>query len=114
MGETYQIWRDEYPEDTLVYRSVSPKGVSPTEEFAVAVIHDKYAGTGYKLYCRGSPSYLLPRCTKMALTSFGTKNYDEDDRDNTRRKISHLEKRKPSIEIVCLASKYFSSPPGEL
>lgn len=113
MGETYQIWRDEYPEDTLVYRSVSPKGVSPTEEFAVAVIHDKYAGTGYKLYCRGSPSYLLPRCTKMALTSFGTKNYDEDDRDNTRRKISHLGKRKPSIEIVCLASKYFSSPPDD-
>lgn len=98
MGETYQIWRDEFPEDTLVYKRTSLKGEPHDKEFSTVVIHLKDVDGGYKLYCKGSPSYVLPRCT-----------YDDNVRSDTRKQISDLKKRKPSIEVVCLASKSFSS-----
>lgn len=98
----------------MVYRSVSLKGVLFIEEFVVVVIYDKYVGIGYKLYCRGLLSYLLFCCIKMVFILFGIKNYDEDDRDNMRRKILYLGKRKFLIEIVCLVFKYFLLFLGEL
>ena len=110
MGETYQIWRDEYPEDKLVHRCKSPRGVPRGEAFTAVVIHLKDGGGGYKLYCKGGPSFVLPRCTNMALPSLDNRNYDGNDKHNTSKQISDLEKRKPSIEVVCLASKYF---PGD-
>lgn len=110
MGETYQIWRDEYPEDKLVHRCKSPRGVPHGEAFTAVVIHLKDGGGGYKLYCKGGPSFVLPRCTNMALPSLDNRNYDGNDKHNTSKQISDLEKRKPSIEVVCLASKYF---PGD-
>lgn len=102
MGETYQIWRDEFPEDTLVYKRTSLKGEPHDKEFSTVVIHLKDVDGGYKLYCKGSPSYVLPRCT-----------YDDNVRSDTRKQISDLKKRKPLIEVVCLASKSFSSAYGE-
>lgn len=115
MGETYQIWRDEYPEETLVYRSLSPKGVPFTEEFALVVIqhHGAASTCRYTLYCRGAASYLLPLCTNMAFTRRGSKPFADSDRLNIIRQMSDLEKRKPSIEVVCLTSKCISSLPGE-
>lgn len=107
MGETYQIWRDEYPEDSLKHRRTSPRGVPPSEEFSAVVIHLKDGGDGYMLYCKGGPDYVLNHCTKMALPSFDNRNYDDNDKHNTKKQISDLEKRKPSVEVVCLASKYF-------
>lgn len=111
MGESYQIWRDEYPEETLVYRSISPKGVPFTEEFALVVIQHNDDARGYTLYCRGAASYLLPLCTNMACTTRGSKPFSDSDKFNMKKKISDLENRKPSIEIVCLTSKWISSLP---
>ena len=114
MGESYLIWRDEYPEETLVYRSLSPKGVPFTEEFALVVIqHCSDDASGYTLYCRGAASYLLPLCTNMACTTRGSKPFTDSEKFNMKRKISDLENRKPSIEVVCLTSKCISSLPGK-
>lgn len=105
MGETYQIWRDEYPEDTLVHKRASQGGVHPSQQYTAVVIHLKDGG-GHKLYCKGAPGYVLPRCTQMALPSLDNKTFDEHERDNKRKQIDDLEKRK-QFEVLCLASKYF-------
>ena len=110
IGETYQVWRDEYPEDTLVHKWQSPRGVPPSEEFTAVVIHLKEGGgAGYKLYCMGGVDFVLSRCSNMVLPSLDNKRFDDDDNYKTRKQISDLVKRKPSIEVVCLASKYFPS-----
>ncbi len=112
MGETYQIWRDEYPKDTLVHKRASPRGVPPSQEYTAVVIHLKDGG-GYKLYCKGAPSYVLPRCSQVALPSLDNRAFEEQDRYNTRRRIDDLEKRK-QFEVLCLASKYFPANSGKL
>ena len=109
MGETYQIWRDEYPEDTLVYKKANPKGAPLSQEYTAVVIHLKDGG-GYKLYCKGAPGYVLPRCTRMALPSLDNVPFGDD---NTRRETDDLEKRK-QLEVICLASKYFPAVYGKL
>lgn len=109
MGETYQIWRDEYPEDTLVYKKANPKGTPLSQEYTAVVIHLKDGG-GYKLYCKGAPGYVLPRCTRMALPSLDNVPFDNQD---TKRETDDLEKRK-QLEVLCLASKYFPAIHGKL
>ena len=112
MGETYQIWRDEYPEDTLVHKRASPRGVPPSQEYTAVVIHLKDGG-GHKLYCKGAPSYVLPRCSQVELPSLQNRTFEERDRQNTRRQIDDLEKRK-QFEVLCLASKYFPANDGKM
>jgi len=114
IGETYQIWRDEYPEDILVHKCSSRRGVPQSDDFTAVVIHLKDGGDGYMLYCKGGANFVVDRCTKAALPSFDSRNFDDNDRYNTKKKISELEKRKPSIEVVCLASKYFPSAYGTI
>lgn len=58
MGEMYQIWRDEYFEDILVYKKVNFKGMFLSQEYIVVVIYFKDGG-GYKLYCKGVFGYVL-------------------------------------------------------
>ena len=113
MGETYQIWRDEYPEESLVYKRTSPRGVPPSEEFSAVVIHLRDGGGGYKLYCKGGPGFVLRRCTTRTSPSFDNTSYSKNDRENTSTEISNLKRRKPSVEVVCLAFKYFSSVDGK-
>lgn len=112
MGETYQIWRDEYPEDTLVHKRANPRGEPSSQEHTAVVIHLKDGG-GYKLYCKGAADYVLPRCSQMALPSLDNVAFDENHRHNTRKQIDDLEKRK-QLEVLCLASKYFPAIYGKL
>ncbi|KAL9972964.1 hypothetical protein ACROYT_G019365 [Oculina patagonica] len=107
MGETYQIWRDEYPEDTLVHKRASPRGVPPSQEYTAVVIHLKDGG-GYKLYCKGAPSYVLRRCAQVALPSLYNRAFDKQ---NTEQQIEDLVKEK-QCEVLCLAIKDFPAKNG--
>ena len=102
MGETYQIWRDEYPEDILVHKRASPRGVPPSQEYTAVVIHVKDGG-GHKLYCKGAPSYVLDRCNQMVLPSLDNRALDKQ---KTKQQIHELVKEK-QCEVLCLACKYF-------
>lgn len=73
------------------------------------MIHLKEEGGGYKLYCMGGADFVLSRCSNMVTPSLDNKRFVDDDNYKTRKQISDLVKRKPSIEVVCLASKYFPS-----
>ena len=102
MGETYQIWRDEYPEDALVHKRASPRGVPPSQEYTAVIIHLKDGG-GYKLYCKGAPSYVLGRCSPEAHPLL----------DNVEQQIKDLVEEK-QCEVLCFASKDFPASYGEL
>lgn len=111
MGETYQIWRDEYPEDMLVHRRASPREAPPSLQHTAVVIHMRDSGSGgYKLYCKGAPGYVLPRCTQMALPTLENIAFDDRDKRNIWHEIDNLQTRK-QFEVICLALKYF---PGKL
>lgn len=111
MGETYQIWRDEYPEDMLVHRRASPREAPSSLQHTAVVIHMRDSGSGgYKLYCKGAPGYVLPRCTQMALPTLENIAFDDQDKRNIWHEIDNLQTRK-QFEVICLALKYF---PGKL
>ena len=109
MGETYQIWRDEYPEDALVHKRASPRGVPPSQEYTAVIIHLKDGG-GYKLYCKGAPSYVLGRCSQEALPSLDNRDFDKQ---NAEQQIKDLVEEK-QCEVLFLASKDFPASYGKL
>ena len=111
MGETYQVWRDEYPEDILVHRRASPREAPPSHQHTSVVIHLKDGGSGrYKLYCKGAPGYVLSRCTQMALPTLENVPFDDKDKENIGKEIKNLQTSKQA-EVICLAFRYF---PGKL
>lgn len=105
MGETYQVWRDEYPEDILVHRRASPKEEPPSQQHTAVIIPLKDGG-GHKLYCKGAAGYVLPRCTQMALPSLDDNPFGDNDKDVISKDIENLQKTK-QFEVLCLALKYF-------
>lgn len=107
MGETYQVWRDEYPEDILVHRRASPREAPPSHQHTSVVIHLKDGGSGrYKLYCKGAPGYVLSRCTQLALPTLENVPFDDKDKENIGKEIKNLQTSK-QFEVICLAFRYF-------
>ncbi|XP_068720375.1 plasma membrane calcium-transporting ATPase 3-like [Montipora capricornis] len=98
LGEYYQTWRDDYPEDKLI----KVFDFSPAKKCMTTVIND--GEEGLKLYSKGDAEKLLELCTSVVGMSGEPKEFTKDDAENLSRDLIEPWKRE-GLRLLCLTTK---------
>lgn len=102
LGEYYQTWRDDYPQDKLikVFEFTSDRKCMTT------IIYD--GEQGFKLYSKGAAEVLLELCTSIIGISGELRDFTKEDQENICREVIQPWLR-DGLRILCLTTRSISS-----
>lgn len=105
LGVYYPFIRKEHPEETFV----KVFGFSPERRFMSTVIRD---GNEYKIYIKGAPEAILPRCTGIFKEGGKVAMFTLEDRGEIDRVIKNMQESS-HLKVMCIAQRPLY-PSGEL
>lgn len=98
LGEYYQTWRDDYPEDKLL----KVFEFTPDRKRMTTVIDN---GDGrFKLYSKGASEVLLELCTSIVGMTGELKEFTKEDAENLSRDLIEPWQRE-GLRILCLTTR---------
>lgn len=98
VGETYQHWRDEHPEES--FKKLFE--FTPTRKSMTTVT--KPENGVYKVYSKGAAEVLLPKCVSTYSTDGQLKPFEKDDMERVLKEIVDPLQQE-ALKILCIASK---------
>ncbi|XP_048589442.1 plasma membrane calcium-transporting ATPase 2 [Nematostella vectensis] len=101
MGETYQYWRDDHPEDRFV-----KVFAFTSERKSMTTVLEKEKD-GFYVYTKGAAEILLPRCTSTITTDGKMRPFTDEDRERLRKEVME-EMHKQALKILVLACRSLS------
>jgi len=101
IGETYQQWRDDNPEEsfTKLYE------FTPARKSMTTVTRPEKGV--YKIYTKGAAEIILPRCVSTYSTDGQLKTFDKEDVERVLSDVINP-MQEQALRIVCLASRSVS------
>lgn len=102
LGEYYQTWRDDYPEDKLikVFTFTSSRKCMTT------VIND--GEERFKVYSKGAAEVLLPLCTSVVAMSGEPRRFTKDDAEKLLQDLIKPWESQ-GLRLLCLTTKFIPS-----
>ena len=98
VGETYQLWRDEHPEESYakLFEFTAERKSMTTVTKAEKGVH--------KVYSKGAAEVILPNCTSVYTNDGKTKPFSTEDMERVQNDIIKPMQNE-ALRILCLASK---------
>ena len=103
LGEYYQTWRDDFPEDKLikVFEFTSDRRLMTT------IVNDGEGG--FKVYSKGAANVLLELCTSIVGTSGEPMELTKEHMENLSRDVIDPWQQNEGLHLLCLTTKDISS-----
>lgn len=98
VGETYQQWRDEHPEESFTKLFE----FSPARKSMTTVT--KPENGVYKVYTKGAAELLLPKCVSTYSTDGQLKPFEKEDMERVLNEVVHP-LQENALKILCIAYK---------
>ena len=102
LGEYYQTWRDDYPEDKLV----KVFAFTSSSKCMTTVIND--GEEGFKVYSKGAAEVLLPLCTSVVAMSGEPRRFTKDDAEKLLQDLIKPWESQ-GLRLLCLTTKFIPS-----
>jgi Ca2+ transporting ATPase len=98
VGETYQLWRDEHPEESYakLFEFTSERKSMTTVTKADKGVH--------KIYSKGAAEIILPNCTSTYSNDGQIKPFSKEDMEKVQNVVIKP-MQDESLRILCLASR---------
>lgn len=98
VGETYQLWRDQHPEESYA------KLFEFTPERKSMTTVTKAEKGVHKIYSKGAAEVIIPNCTSVYTNDGKIKPFNSEDMERVQNEIIKP-MQDESLRILCLASK---------
>ena len=106
LGETYQPYRDEIPEESFVHVYT----FNSTRKSMSTVIEKP--GGGYRLFSKGASEILLGKCTQYVNESGNVQEFSNNDKTNLIKSIIEP-MASNGLRTICIAYRDFALDKGK-
>lgn len=103
LGEYYQTWRDDFPEDKLI----KVFEFTPDRRCMTTIVNDGEGG--FKVYSKGAADVLLKLCTSIVGTSGEPMELSKEQMENLSRDVIDPWQHNEGLHLLCLTTKDISS-----